>query len=312
MSAQCFPLVGGRVMRVTRLDGCGRPDARPEFADFAQVTSDGFVSIEVTANVEEGDAISVTNAAGKVCVSQTPCPTLTGYSVNITFCNVDPDLFALVTGQDSVLDPQSGDGIGFRVNTGKSGCDSGFALEVWSSVPGVTCPVDENGDPIESAEMPSGYILFPFLQGGVFGDFTIENDAVSFVAQGATSKDGSGWGVGPYDVTLDDTGTAGPLTDRIDPKDHLHVQVTYVAPPEPSCGGAPLVIPDATGATAGTPGTWTPNNADEPNSLTDLQNAAPAIVASPTTAWTTGQYVRLDDGTNAHWTGTAWAAGKAA
>ena len=295
-------------MRVTRLDGCGRPDNTQP--DFAQVTSDGFVSVEVTANIEEGDAISVTNAAGRVCVSQTPKPTLTGYTVNITFCNVDPDLFSLTTGQDSVLDPATGDGIGFRVNTGK-GTDSGFALEVWSSVPGVSCPVDDNGDPIEDAEAASGYILFPFLSGGVFGDFTIENDAVSFVIQGATTQDGSGWGVGPYDVTLDDAGAAGPLTDRIDAKDHLHVQVTYVAPPEPSCGGGPLVIPKATGATAGTPGTWTPSGADQPNSLTLLQNATPAVVASPVTAWTAGQYVVLDDNSQAHWTGTAWASGKA-
>ncbi len=302
-------------MRVTRLNGCGfptRPTDPGYDPDFQQVTSDGFVSVEVTANIEEGDAISVTNAAGKVCVSQTPCPTLTGYSVNVTFCNVDPDLFALVTGQDSVLDPQSGDGIGFRVNTGKSGCDSGFALEVWSSVPGVTCPVDDQGQPIEGAEMPSGYILFPFLQGGVFGDFTIENDAVSFVVQSAVTKDGAGWGVGPYDVTLDDTGAPGPLTTPIDSKDHLHVQQTFVSPPEPSCGGASLeAAVAATGATAGTPGTWTPAGSTPP------ANAAGAtgLTASPNTAWTTGQYVQ---GSTAgvpgemFWNGTAWAAGRAA
>lgn len=304
MSKQCFPLVGGRVMRVTRLDGCGRPDATDPACQ--QVTSDGFVSIAVTANIDEGNTISVTNAGGKVCVNQVPCPQLTGYGVNITFCNVDPDLFALVTGQDSVLDPQSGDGIGFRINTGKSGCDSGFALEVWSSVPGVTCPVDDQGNPIESAEQPSGYILFPFLQGGVFGDFTIENDAVSFVVQGASTKDGSGWGVGPYDVTLDDTGTAGPLTTPIDSKDHMHVQVTYVAPPEPGCGCKSLT--DASGATAGTPGTFTPANSNVPENLADLSD----VVASPTTAWTAGQSVVLGDGTHAHWDGTKWVAGVAA
>lgn len=297
-------------MRVTRLDGCGRPDnSQP---DFAQVTSDGFVSVEVTANVEEGDTISVTNAAGKVCVSETPCPTLTGYSVNMTFCNVDPDLFSLVTGQDPVLDPASGDGIGFRVNTGKSGCDSGFALEVWSKVPGVACPVDEDGNPIESAEVASGYILFPFLQGGVFGDFTIENDAVSFVVQGATSKDGSGWGKGPYDVTLDDQGNAGPLTDAIDRRDHLHVQITYVAPPEPTCGGAALE-PEATGATAGTPGTWTPAGSTPPENAAGA--TADGVTASPTSAWTTGQYVQgstAGSGGEMYWNGTAWTAGRAA
>jgi len=291
-------------MRVTRLDGCGRPDATD--VSCQQVTSDGFVSVEVTANIDEGDAISVTNASGKVCVSQTPCPTLTGYGVNMTFCNVDPDLFALVTGQDSVQDPATGEGIGFRVNTGKSGCDAGFALEVWSSVPGVTCPVDDQGQPIPEAEMPSGYILFPFLQGGVFGDFTIENDAVSFVVQGAVTKDGSGWGVGLYDVTLDDQGQPGPLTTPIDSKDHLHVQVTYVAPPTPGCGCG--FIEDATSATAGTPGTFSPANTNAPEDLAGLEG----ITASPTTAWTTGQYVELQDGTKAHWDGTKWVKGAAA
>jgi len=295
-------------MRVTRLDGCGRPDTTQP--DCAQVTSDGFVSVEVTANVEEGDAISVTNAAGKVCVSETPTPTLTGYAVTMTFCNVDPDLFSLTTGQDPVLDPQTGEGIGFRVNTGK-GSDTGFALEVWSKVPGVSCPVDDQGNPIEAAEIASGYILFPFLQGGVFGDFTIENDAVSFVVQGATTKDGSGWGRGPYDITLDDTGVAGPLTDPIDAKDHLHVQITYVAPPEPSCGCAALV-PEASGATAGTPGTWTPAGTEAP---TDAAEAtADGVVASPATAWTTGQYVQGSTAGAAgemHWSGTAWASGRA-
>lgn len=309
MAQQCFPLVGGSVMRVTRLDGCGRPDATDP--NCQQVTSDGFVSIEVTANIEEGDAISVTNAAGKVCVSQTPCPTLTGYSVNMTFCNVDPDLFAMTTGQKSVLDPATGDGIGFRVNTGESGCDRGFALEVWSAVPGVTCPVDDQGNPIEDAEKPSGYILFPFLQGGVFGDFTIENDAVSFVVQGATTKDGSGWGVGPYDVTLDDAAEAGPLSTPIGAKDHMHVQVTYVAPPSPDCGCNPLNVVAATGATAGSPGTWTPASSDPPDSLSALQGATPPITASPTTAWTAGQSVELDNGSDAHWDGDSWAAGVA-
>ena len=33
------------------------------------------------------------------------------------------------------------------------------------------------------------------------------------------------------------------------------------------------------------------------------------LTASPTTAWTTGQYVLLRDGSMAHWAGTAWVAG---
>jgi hypothetical protein len=287
-------------MRVTRLDGCGRPDESDP--DAVQVTTDGFVSIEVTANTEEGDAITVTNAAGRVCVNQQPCPTFNGYAVNITFCDVDPDLFALTTGMPSVLDG-NGDGVGFRVNSDISVCDSGYALEVWSKVPGVVC------DPGGGGEVTSGYLLFPFLQGGVFGDFTIENDAVSFNVQGATTKTGSGWGVGPYDVILDDTGTAGPLLAPIEKGDHLHVQLTEVAPPQPSCGAGPLVIVDATGATAGTPGTYAPAGAQAPADLADLRSQG--VTATPTTAWTAGQSIELNDGSDAHWDGNSWESGTA-
>src|SRR4030095_5294629 len=50
--------------------------------------------------------------------------------------------------------------------------------------------------------------------------------------------------------------------------------------------------PAATGATAGTPGSWTPAGAQAP--LT--RAAATGVTASPATAWTSGQYVVNRDG----------------
>lgn len=64
----------------------------------------------------------------------------------------------------------------------------------------------------------------------------------------------------------------------------------------------------ATGATAGTPGSFTPAGATVPANLSALQSASPAVVASPLTAWTTGQSVTLGTG-SAHWNGTAYVAG---
>lgn len=37
----------------------------------------------------------------------------------------------------------------------------------------------------------------------------------------------------------------------------------------------------------------------------------PIVAATPVTPWTTGQYVTLDDGSKAHWNGSAWVAGPA-
>ena len=295
MTSQCFSLVRGRALRVTRLDGCGRV----LLGSNAQVTTEGFISVGFTANTEEGESISVTNAAGKVCILDEPAPSFTGYSLEVAFCGVDPELFSLMTGQKVVLNADGTDAIGFRMNSKVNLGDAGFALELWSSVPVAACDA--------SGGASFGYFLVPFVQGGVLGDFTVENGAINFTLTGATSKDGNEWGVGPYDVVRDATSTAGPLLEALDSQDHLHMQLTTVAPPAPTCGAAELGSP-ATGATAGSPGTTTPANTYPPADLADAQTG---FTATPTTAWTPGQYVTLGDGTTAHWNGTAWVAGVA-
>jgi hypothetical protein len=79
--------------------------------------------------------------------------------------------------------------------------------------------------------------------------------------------------------------------------------------------GNPLRTTPATGATAGTPGSWTPTGSTPPSSVANLIAGTPNVVtASPATAWTTGQYVQTGTaGTpgQAHWSGTAWVTGAA-
>jgi hypothetical protein len=169
-------------------------------------------------------------------------------------------------------------------------------------VPGVACSGEQGG---------FGYLLLPCLQGGVIGDFTIENAAITFTVTGANTKDGNGWGSGPYDVVADAGGTAGPLPSPLDPDDHLYVSFTTVAPPEETDGcvelEAPVIVP-ATGATAGAPGTWTPAGSTPPADA----STATAIVANPATPWTSGQYVQGGTAGAAgqmHWDGAAWVAG---
>lgn len=70
--------------------------------------------------------------------------------------------------------------------------------------------------------------------------------------------------------------------------------------------------PPASGATAGTPGAWTPAGSTPPATVAALQ--ASGIVASPATAWTTGQLVQTGTAGaagQAHWSGSAWVAGAA-
>ena len=76
---------------------------------------------------------------------------------------------------------------------------------------------------------------------------------------------------------------------------------------------AVLYLHPSTGATAGTPGSFTPANTKAPASVEALIAGNPnVVVASPTSAWTTGQYVQTRTagvGGRANWSGTAWVAG---
>ena len=241
MANKCFSLIRGRVMRVTRLDGCGAVVPGVDSA----VVSDGFITVGLTAQTDEGTTISVQNAAGNICILDEPAPKFTGYEISIEFCAVNPALYEILTGQEAVFDaaPTPGpNAVGFRMNSGVDAADSGFALEVWSQVPTAVC---EPGSGVNY-----GYFLIPFVQGGLLSDFTIGNDAVNFTMSGARSKDGSSWGVGPWDVTMDATSAAGPLLVAVDPKDHLHMQLTTVPPPDAECDYVEVPVAAAEAAVA--------------------------------------------------------------
>lgn len=237
MVTRCASYVRGRMMRVTRLDACGRV----VYGDDSVVTSKGFVSVGYTANIDDGEEINVPNAAGERCVYEPANPSFLGYTVEVAFCNVDPDLFAMMTGQRTLTNA-FGDVVGFTMDTAVSAQDSAFALEVWAGSP-------STGGCAEGATGNFGYILLPFVQGGVVGDFTIENAEVTFTISNASTKDGNAWGAGPYDVVLDVTSTPGPLSDPVTPTEHLYFLQTGVAPPEAECGARPLLDPDGAALT---------------------------------------------------------------
>lgn len=290
----CFSMLRGRVVRVTRVDECGTPVRGPS----SVIVSEGITEIGFSVNQTEGETVEVPNFGGKICVYDQPSPQLTGYGVEINFCEVNPELYAMLSGQTVVYDSEDNP-VGFRVNSSVDANAQGFALEAWTGVAGAACE--------EGAGSVSGYLLVPFLKGGTLGDFSLENNAITFTITGAQTKDGTNWGVGPYDVVLDG-GVPGPLLGPLDANDHLHIQSTNVAPPEPECDAFALGVP-ATGATAGTPGTWAPENSYAPADMAELVLSDPT--ASPSTDWSAGSYVQLRDGSIAHWDGDEWVEGTA-
>lgn len=226
MATRCFiPLLGKRI-RVTELDNCG---AIPSGA--AYVATDGFTTLNLTSEVEEGTEIIVRKASGALCVNEKMADSFKRFTVEIEFCGVNPSLLAIVTNAEEYQDDD--DVIGFTIPEGE--IKKWFALEMWTGLSGVVC------DP--GTEEPSGYILLPFITAGVLGDVEVTGeDAITFSMNGAATKGGNQWGVGPYDVY---GSPAGPLPTALDPFDHLLMIETSVAPPPEAC--EPSLVPGSGG-----------------------------------------------------------------
>lgn len=295
MQSRKFSLVRGNTYRVTRTDGCGRLVD----GECISYVTDGFVSLEIEPRTVETEELELTKSNGQRCVDVPAEENLAGYDITATLCGVDPVLFEMMTKTPIIYDAQ-GVPVGYKANTGVDKSDHGFAIEVWSTVPNDACG--------EGTGRAYGYVLFPFLRNGMLGGFTIENAAITMTMTGLSTRSGTAWGTGPYDVTVDESGNPSPLLEPLDKDDHHVALLTTTAPPEET-GECVASGPPATGATSGTPGTWTPMDSYAPSTLTELQ--ASSITATPETAWTTGEYVVLGDGSRAHWNSTAWAAGAA-
>jgi len=218
----CFKPLQGETMRVTRLDVCGNP----EFGECAYGVSDGFVSVTMTPNAEEGERFLQRNAAGRAIVNQRGAPILNWYDVSMVFQEVDPELFTILTGLDPYEDDQ-GRVIGFPV-TESAYATANFALEMWIGNAEEEC--------VEGALPFYGYNLLPWVvEGALAEDITIANQLITFTINARTRK-GTPWGTGPYDVVLDLNGDPTPLFTPI-PTDTHHLPIwTQLAPPEPECG----------------------------------------------------------------------------
>lgn len=225
-------VVRGRVARVTRLDACGRP----VIGEYSQAVSDGVVSVSFTPNTTESDEINVTNMSGKRCVYEPSITDLSGYSIELVFCGVEFEVFEIITGQTIVL-AADGSVVGIEMDTKISLEDRGFGFELWSGA-GVT---DACLNPNADGEF--GYTLLPRLQGGILGEFTVENGAANFTITGAATRDGNQWGAGPYAVDRNASGLPSKLFQPLSSTAALRLQLVTVAPPEPFVGARPLLDP---------------------------------------------------------------------
>lgn len=224
MANKCFIPILGKKIRVTRLDSCGNyPE--PQESD-AYIVTEGFITVELSAEVEEGTEILQRNARGALCVNEKLSDSFKRFTVDIEFCGVNPALVTMLTNAEPYED-YAGDVAGFTMGEGT--IDKAFALELWTGLAGGGC---------DGGQEASGYLLLPFVQSGIPDTITIDGEnAVNFSLTGSYTKGGNQWGVGPFDVVMDDELTPGaaPLPTPLDPLDHLLLIDTDLAPPQDAC-----------------------------------------------------------------------------
>lgn len=229
MATHFFTPILGKRLRATTVDACGKVIEDPEGA----VATDGFVSIQLSSEVEEGEEIIQRKASGALCVNEKMADSFKRFTVEIEFCGVSPHLLSKMTNAE-VYEDWAGDAAGITVAEGEM--TKAVALELWTGLSGQACA--------EGADEASGYMLLPFLKAGVLGDIEVNGeDAITFSLTGAYTVGGNGWGVGPYDVLYNEENAPSPLPTALDPYDHLLLVDTGLAPPPSS--HEPVAVPAA-------------------------------------------------------------------
>jgi hypothetical protein len=233
MPSVCHSVVRAPAARVTRLGPCG--ELSETGCDFA--TTSSFVDITLTKVLQDRQDALQLNANGDICVDKPKAPILRWYEVTITFCNVDPELFNIVSAEPLVLnDAATPEAIGW-CTLPDSPSASNFALEFWTGTDDDDCDDDD---------VTYGYGLLPRIVQGMIGDVTITNGNINFTVTGIT-RGANQWGTGPYNVIINESGPniglPGPLLTAVNVNSHKCFFWTLLPPPEGVCGCQDLTQP---------------------------------------------------------------------
>lgn len=304
--------VRGVALRATRLGADGAPLAGGAAGCDSYMTG-GYITFSFTPAYSEGDEIETKNAAGEVCVYFKMPDTLKNVTFNLEICDPDPVLTEMLVGGDVLTaafgSPLAPPGttvgqiaaIGYAAeNIGVEATPFGVSLEIWAQavVGGKAANIS-----------PYWHYVFPYVSFRLDGDRVVENGALATVFVG-TGGGNLAFGTGP---NLDTAGiTPAPSATAWDWEFPTYADRPYMysraidAPVGLRGCFVNLGIP-ITAITPGTPATLTPVNATRPASLAALTLAG---AIGQTTAWTSGQYLVLSDGSEAYWDGNSWESGR--
>lgn len=229
MSTHCFTPILGKRIRITRLDSCGRFPAAATADSF--IVTDGFITVSISTEVEDGTEIIQKNAAGALCVNERFSNTFKRLNLEIEMCGVNPGVLSLTTNA-KLYEDYAGDNAGFTMAEGP--IEKWFGFELWTGLSGLPCSDD-------TTEVPSGYMVLPFVAAGTINNLEIGGEnAINVSMTGAYTKGSNNWGVGLFDTVYNESSAAAKLPTALDPLDHFLLMDTGLAFPPASCELQPI------------------------------------------------------------------------
>lgn len=227
MASQCLPLLLFDAVRVTKLTSCGAVND----TGCSYATSTGVISMSMEPeNVDRQEYLQL-NGQGLICVDETVERQLKWLNVELQFCNVDPELFNIITSETLVLnDAVAPLAVGWDTTTAGP-ITSYFALEGWTNTGSDSCTDNQP---------EYGYFLLPFLVGAQVGNVTLENGNINFTVT-ARTRFRSLWANGPYNVRYIEaagptSGVPATLLTSIGSTVHRRMFWTELPPPPTFCG----------------------------------------------------------------------------
>lgn len=214
------------VIRMVRLDSCGRPVVGPK----SVVVTKGFINVAAAKDYEEGEEFIQKNACGELCISEKDCDVLKRINLTLGFCVIDHEGIEVMTSSRLLVD---GAGMAIGYTSGDTQCETGWSLEVWQKEAAAACEA--------SATQEWLYWAWPYLTNGKVGDVTLENGPYTFEITAFSRQISAADQWGPAN-----RGPEGlevlPLTAALVNGEHSAEAVrTTVQPPAAACGAVPLV-----------------------------------------------------------------------
>lgn len=216
MVAKCIAPIQGTTARIMRLDSCGLPVSGAG----SLIVIDGFVSVGVSPQYEDGTVYRKRNAAGVNCVNKRGNDQFERDELTIEFCSIDPDAVVITTGQ--TLAVSGATGTGFWIKEGP--VQARWSLEVWQA----------DSETCTGTTPQYGYWLWPHIAAARLNDMTIEDDVLAWTLTGFTEKANVGFAL---------AGAIDPIQLPVPANAHRGFNVTTVPPPAVTgCGAQTLTL----------------------------------------------------------------------